>query len=144
MEIKVIARSKRRREFLYAVSMFYAKTLKIRRRKFTVTIRCVPGFLAKTGGFAAATLDGETSVEMHIDSKLGPDEIAEALAHEFIHIEQFVLGDLGQYVRPNGEYGWLWKGKKNRCKYNNQPWEIDAYARQKPLVNKLCEAIRGK
>lgn len=143
MEIKVIARSQRRREFLYAVAMYYTKTLKLRRRKFAVTIQSIPGFFDKTGGYAAATLESEKHVVMHIDSKLGPLQIAEVLAHEFIHVEQYALGKLGQYIRPSGEYGWLWEGKKNRCKYDNQPWEIDAYNRQKPLANKIIDILNA-
>jgi hypothetical protein len=143
MEIKVICNSKRRRELIFAVSMYYAKTLKIRRRKFAVTIRDIPDFFATTGGYAAATLDSDKHVVMHIDSKLGPLQIAEVLAHEFIHVEQYALGKLGQYIRPSGEYGWLWEGKKNRCKYDNQPWEIDAYNRQKPLANKIINILNA-
>lgn len=141
MEIKVISRSKRKREFLSAVSAFYSKSLKLRRRKFNVTLRTVPGFFSAHGAFAGTTLLDEKHVEMAIDPKLSAIQMIEVLAHEFIHVEQFVLGFLSQYVKRSGDYGWIWKGKKNRCKYENQPWEIDAFARQKGLVNKIIDIL---
>ena len=64
-----------------------------------------------------------------------PIEIASTLAHELTHVRQYVRGHLnsemtrwkGQKI-PYGRYGAL------KIPYQNQPWEVEAYALEKVLV----------
>jgi hypothetical protein len=60
--------------------------------------------------------------------KLGFLEMMKTLAHEFVHAKQFLRGQL------TCEGGFAWKGKKGEgWKYENQPWEKEAYKLEKEL-----------
>lgn len=60
--------------------------------------------------------------------KLGYLEIMKTLAHEMVHARQFLRGQL------TCEGGFAWKGKKGEgWKYENQPWEKEAYKLEKEL-----------
>ena len=56
--------------------------------------------------------------------------IMQTLAHEMVHAKQYIRGEL------NG-YNFSWKGRKPRnYKYENAPWEKEAYGREKELYEK--------
>ena len=50
------------------------------------------------------------------------------LAHEMVHARQFLRGQL------SAEGAWKWKGRNaENFKYENQPWEKEAYKQEKVL-----------
>ena len=56
--------------------------------------------------------------------------LMQTLAHEMVHAKQYIRGEL------NG-YNFSWKGRKPRnYKYENAPWEKEAYGREKELYQK--------
>lgn len=62
--------------------------------------------------------------------KLSYEEMMQTLAHEMVHCKQYFRGEL---------CGWSssWKGKKPRnYKYENAPWEREAYKREEELYKK--------
>lgn len=68
-----------------------------------------------------------------ISSTMGRRKTLEILAHEMVHVKQYVTGQLMDYV-----YGSMvrWNGKKMLYddndveRYYDSPWEIEAYGRQ--------------
>jgi hypothetical protein len=58
------------------------------------------------------------------------------LAHELTHVAQFAKGTL--QVTPRGK---LWKGKYygRRVPYLDQPWEIQAFAKQEIIMRRAIE-----
>lgn len=60
--------------------------------------------------------------------KLGFIEMMQTLAHEMVHARQFLRGELV------AEGVWKWKGRNGAdYKYENQPWEKEAYRLEKVL-----------
>ena len=58
-------------------------------------------------------------------------EMMKTLTHELVHGKQFLRGEL------NNECGWTWKGRKaDGWKYENQPWEKEAYRLEEELFVK--------
>ena len=58
------------------------------------------------------------------------ESMMKTLAHEMVHAKQYLRGEL------NG-YNLAWKGRKPRnYKYENAPWEKEAYGREDELFNK--------
>jgi hypothetical protein len=59
------------------------------------------------------------------------------LAHEMVHIKQYARKELqDNQHRDNVK----WRGKAfclNKTKYHKRPWEIEAYAKDKPLYEKF-------
>ena len=61
--------------------------------------------------------------------KIHHEEMMQTLAHEMVHCKQYFRGELN---------GWnqSWKGKKPRnYKYENAPWEKEAYAKEEDLYD---------
>jgi len=58
------------------------------------------------------------------------------LAHELTHVAQFAKG----YLRPTAK-GTMWKGRlyKANHPYLDQPWEIQAFARQEIVFRRAIE-----
>ena len=58
------------------------------------------------------------------------------LAHELTHVAQFAKG----YLKPTAK-GTMWKGKlyKRNHPYLDQPWEIQAFAKQEIVFRRAIE-----
>lgn len=63
--------------------------------------------------------------------------MATTLAHEMVHVRQLAKGML-KYL-PNQNRIWMGKQYSKRVKYLDQPWELDAFARQEIIVRKAIE-----
>lgn len=63
-------------------------------------------------------------------------DLGVTLAHELTHVAQFAKG----YLKPTAK-GRTWKGKfyKANYPYLDQPWEIQAFARQEIIFRRAIE-----
>ena len=67
-----------------------------------------------------------------------PTEIASTIAHELVHVRQYIRGELdasmtrwkGQKI-PYGRYGVL------KIPYRTQPWEVEAFSKETELTELL-------
>ena len=74
----------------------------------------------------------EFMIELDTSMKFGFDQILTWLAHEMVHLKQFVRGELYDYATGNVQ----WKSRTyGRVHYSDQPWEKEAYR----LETKLYE-----
>ena len=67
---------------------------------------------------------------IRIDSSMKMHGVLRALAHECVHVEQFVTGEMRD---TNNCYITKWKGqgyRTDQCNYWKLPWENDAYGRE--------------
>lgn len=136
METLVITRNKGKREFTQAVASFYGQELKIGHRKFNLSIRFVQG-LKKQAGIRGGTIKlGGPNIEVALDSKLDLETMLTTLAHEMVHVKQYVLGQL---KLRDGVYTWL--GKEYDTSYVESPWEIEAFSRERLIANKIVLAL---
>lgn len=79
--------------------------------------------------------DEEVPVEysIRLDSAMHNQALVRALAHEMVHVKQYVLGEM----RDAGPKRVIWKGKKHvfdGYTYWDSPWEIEAYGRETGLL----------
>ena len=63
--------------------------------------------------------------------------MATTLAHEMVHVRQLAKGML-KYL-PNENKIWMGKRYTKKTKYLDQPWELDAFARQEIILRKAIE-----
>jgi tRNA uridine 5-carbamoylmethylation protein Kti12 len=63
--------------------------------------------------------------------------MATTLAHEMVHVRQLAKGML-KYL-PNESKIWMGKKFTKKTKYLDQPWELDAFARQEIILRKAIE-----
>ena len=66
----------------------------------------------------------EFMIELDTSMKNPFDQVLIWLAHEMVHLKQFVRGELYDYATGNVQ----WKSRTyGRVHYNDQPWEKEAY-----------------
>ncbi len=80
--------------------------------------------------------------EIEIDAELCQIDTLKTLAHECVHIKQYRLGELRDFVRQPVEGSVRkWHGKLYNLAddgiYYDLPWEIDARGREEGLVDRL-------
>ena len=82
----------------------------------------------------------EFLIELDTSMKNSFRQILIWLAHEMVHIKQFVRKELWDY--ENGQV--QWKSRTySRAPYDDQPWEREAYRLEKSLYNEFKEWYYG-
>jgi hypothetical protein len=81
----------------------------------------------------------EFMIELDTSMKHSFENILIWLAHEMVHIKQFVRGELFDY-ELGGKV--QWKSKTYNCmKYIDQPWEKEAYRKEEQLFQEFEESL---
>jgi hypothetical protein len=73
--------------------------------------------------------------DLEINTRMQDRRFILTLAHEMVHVRQYVTKDVEELFRP--KYAKRWKGELidiNAVKYWDQPWEIEAHEKEKPLA----------
>ena len=79
----------------------------------------------------------EFMIELDTSMKYSFDQILIWLAHEMVHLKQFVRGELFDYETGRVQ----WKTKSfGRVHYTDQPWEKEAYRLEGYLYNEFAES----
>lgn len=79
------------------------------------------------------------SFTVEINKNQPKNEILLALAHEMVHVKQYVYGELNDEMST-------WLGQKidaDEIEYFEQPWEIEAHVFESFLVNLFMEEKNG-
>ena len=129
------------RPYLERAAAFYAKELipdtRLRNRCFT-KIRF--DSTIKEYGYCSVedynTRNQPREFLIEIHPGLGAPTILSVLAHEMVHVKQFLTGQTDENLGT-------WMGKKfnyDETNYWDQPWEIDAHGREIGLLTKFVES----
>ena len=78
----------------------------------------------------------EFMIEVDASMKYPFDQILIWIAHEMVHLKQFVRGELCDY--ETGRVRWK-KRMYGRVHYEDQPWEREAYRLEEKLYNQFAE-----
>jgi hypothetical protein len=70
-------------------------------------------------------------------TKAGLLDMGTTLAHEMVHVRQLAKGQMK--FLPNQNRIWMGKRYSNKTHYLDQPWELDAFARQEIVFRKAIE-----
>lgn len=137
------------RPYVKRAALFYAESLLTKKVleniylqvKFTKDIP-VYGY-AEITDYNVSGKPREFEIEIH--SGIGAAEILKTLAHEMVHIKQYVYGETNDQLSR-------WKGTKvdsDNLEYWVQPWEIEAHGMEVGLFSrfaikeKLWEVFKG-
>ena len=78
----------------------------------------------------------EFMIELDTSMKNPFDQVLIWLAHEMVHLKQFVRGELFDYATGNVQ----WKSRTyRRVHYTDQPWEKEAYRLEEELYEMFAE-----
>ena len=65
---------------------------------------------------------------IEIEDDLTEQEKLQTLAHEFVHVKQYLMGELSMDHK-------YWRGSKiKNLEYREEPWEIEAHNREQELL----------
>ena len=80
----------------------------------------------------------EFLIEVDASLKHSVGQILTWLAHEIVHLKQFVRGELFDYA-VGERVQWKSKTYKTSLAYSKQPWEREAYRLEEPLYKSFME-----
>lgn len=78
--------------------------------------------------------DDEKEFELRLDSSMNPAALLQALAHECVHIKQYVTGEMEETNNWNIVYFRKTLYDLKKIQYFDTPWEIEAYGREDGLL----------
>ena len=84
------------------------------------------------------------TILINMPSKPSLKYIISTLAHEMVHVKQFVKNELIDLPSTNYNVS-MFKNKKynlNRVSYYDQPWEIEAFGRERGLTKEYFEKVK--
>lgn len=107
---------------------------------------------ADAGGYCSGDLEQiDIEIATHVQGEaLSVETIQRNIAHEMIHAQQIITGrleDLGLQLLQSGDAQTLvkvsiWDGETyTNTKYEDQPWEIDAYAREEEIMLEALQYV---
>ena len=136
--ISVIAegsRKKLRAEIEDAV-LFYVLKLMPRVQNLHIDVSLIRNLSKKEGIFGDCSWNDQNhrprDFTIRLDSALEERDIHETLAHEMVHVKQFVRGELVDLARESTSVKWMGK-RMNWSNDDNEPWEIEPNERSLAL-----------
>ena len=107
---------------------------------------------ADAGGYCSGDLEQiDIEIATHVQGEaLSVETIQRNIAHEMIHAQQIITGrleDLGLQLLQSGDAQTLvkvsiWDGETyTNTKYEDQPWEVDAYAREEEIMQEALQYV---
>ena len=85
----------------------------------------------------------EFMIEIDASMKHSNGQILTWLAHEMVHLKQFVRGELFDYAIGQ-RVQWKSKTYKTSLSYSKQPWEREAYRLEDKLYKEFAESYNGR
>jgi hypothetical protein len=144
MQYQIVCRSKGRQSLIDSIVRVLIPELKLTRSRFNLLIRSDRGLSKRDGmrGVVGLDPDEPTSIIMLLDSALDSELLISTLCHEMVHVKQFALGQT--QIKYRGEKPtFYWMGKKVKAVYWDQPWEQEAWRRERVLASRIYKILAG-
>lgn len=132
MHIEVVGGSSSQKKHAKKMVEFCANNLMPRIQTLDITV----SFCKPKGAMGYCLELDEKEFEIEVDKTQPLRKVLETIAHEMVHVKQYVRRELN----PNKE---VWMGKTFNPKTTNYwdlPWEIEAHGREVGLFIRYCEA----
>jgi len=140
MDISLNIRNKDTREFVGMVVKFFEQDLKLKNSTWQLAVYTKRGLAKEDGTRGSVTAVGPKYLVMVLDSALDLERLVLTIAHEMVHVKQYARGHLKSTRSPKTRY---WMGKKVRKQYYEQPWELEAFSKERILANKVFQIINN-
>lgn len=138
------------RKLIESAAYYYAEKLIGKRllKTIKININLKRGMVKKDGAEGTCIWDDwedlrKTPREFTIELDCGVTirNILINLAHEMVHMKQWVRGDMYEYSNPHMVRFMKKKYDMSEIAYWDYPWEIEAYGRQLGLFIRWCETV---
>ena len=137
MDIQFNIRQSDTKEFIKMVVKFFEQELKLKNSSWTVDVRTKRGMRLE-GTRGCVTYVAPKYLIMLLDSGLDVERLVLTIAHEMVHVKQYARGQIKHEL---GRKTYYWMGKPIRKQYYSQPWEIEAFSKERVLANKVFKII---
>ena len=148
MKLHITGSTKRTRALIEIAAWNYAERLLGKRilKSLSINIKLTRTLL-KNDGIEGSCIWGEwddwkkspRDFDIELDSTINIRDILINLAHEMVHVKQWVRDEMYEYADPN-KVRWMRKTyDMSEMDYYDYPWEIDAFGRQLGLFVRMCE-----
>jgi len=132
-------------DLLNAASWYYSRKLLGGRmaRHIELDLKLTKNLYKKEKSYGYCSVAGELnkprefSIELDASMNHPFDQILIWLAHEMVHLKQFVRGELFDY--ETGSVQWKSKRYSRDINYSKQPWEKEAYRLEGKLYKEFSE-----
>jgi hypothetical protein len=144
MQYQVICKSKARRVLIESMVRVLINELKLTRSRSVLTVKSEKGLIKKDQmrGVVGPDPADPSHIIMLLDSTLSNESLVETLCHEMVHVKQFALGQAKiKYRGKKATFHWM--GRPVKAVYWDQPWEQDAWRREKVLASRIYKIITG-
>jgi hypothetical protein len=144
MQYQIVCRSKGRKTLIDSLLRVLIPELKLTRSRFNLIIKSQRGLIKQDGmrGVVGPDPSDPTQLVMLLDSALDSEFLISTLCHEMVHVKQFALGQT--QIRYRGENPtFYWMGKRVRAVYWDQPWEQEAWRRERVLASRIYKILAG-
>ena len=126
--------------FIENTIRFFEQDLKLGKSTYHLDVYTRRGMAKETEARGYVTKVGPKSLIMIIDSSLDVERLVLTIAHEMVHVKQYARGQIKHKLGHKTRY---WMGKPIRKSYYNQPWELEAFGKERILANKVFQIINA-
>lgn len=147
MKIEVLAHgntSPEKVQLFRKTAKFYAEYLNITSFKYKVYICLAPKMRQRDGNNGICSRTGDKEISIAVDSALALPQLLMTLAHEMVHVKQYVRGQYRGELSRNGKAKRIWLGKQYAVAYLKRPWEREAFRREGELACALLDMLAQK
>jgi uncharacterized protein YjaZ len=137
MNIQLNIKNSGTKEFIEMVVKFFEKELKLKNSSWTLDVRTKRGMRLE-GTRGCVTYVGPKYLIMLVDSGLDMERLVLTLAHEMVHVKQYARGQIKHKL---GGKTYYWMGRPIRKQYYEQPWEVEAFSKERVLANKIFQIV---
>jgi hypothetical protein len=144
MQYQIVCRSKGRLALIDSIVQVLIAELNLTRSRCSLVIKTERGLAVRDGMRGAVHPDpnNTTTILMLLDSALDSELLISTLCHEMVHVKQFALGQA--QIRYRGKKPtFYWLGRRVKTGYWDQPWEQDAWRRERVLASRIYKIIAG-
>jgi len=127
--------------FIENTIRFFEQDLKLGKSTYHLDVYTRRGMAKETEARGYVTKVGPKSLIMIIDSSLDVERLVLTIAHEMVHVKQYARGQIENI--PGRKQIKYWMGKKVRKNYFDQPWELEAFGKERILANKIFQIINS-
>jgi L-rhamnose isomerase len=133
-----------------AAKYYAERLLKDRSVGVNITIDFIDSFDNKIAAYCIWTDDirRPRNFKIVLENNMRKSKTLECLAHEMVHVKQFVFNEMRDYTQSDDHVKWY--GKKtqydnsNDEMYYDSPWEIEAYGRQIGLYRGFKKSLKDR
>jgi len=144
MQYQIECRSKARQVLIDSLVRVLIPELRLTRSRFNLLIKTDRGLAKRDGmrGVVGPDPDNPMSIIMLLDSALASESLIDTLCHEMVHVKQFALGQ-AQVKYRGKKPTFYWLGRRIRADYWDQPWEQEAWRRERVLASRIYKILAG-